>query len=536
MTSDSPPPATTTGGPGGSLWAEGATEAPPVALAEGTGPREVDVCVVGGGIVGMTAALLATRRGRAVAVLEADRVGAGVTGATTGKVTALHHLRYADLLSRHDAARVQAFADAQRGGLAWMRDEADGIDCAWHERTAFTYVRDASRRDEVAREAEALWSLDVPVLVTEDIPLDDVCAAALRLDGQAELHGRRYVLGLADRVRAAGGTVHEGARVDGLRRGGAGWEVRIGGETRVTARDVVVATHVPLLDRGLYFARLEPERSYAVAVPLSAGPVEAMLYADDPPSRSVRGHRAGDVDLAIVGGEGHTTGRDATSPGRFDALERWAHAHLPTAGAATHRWSSQDLVPVDGLPYAGVYHPGARGLWVATGFAKWGLAGGTAAALVVDAALAGDPHPWAPAMDPGRFTPRASAVSLTTVNASVMAHLAGDRLSTLVRGGDDADDLAPGEGRVVRRGGRPVAVSRTPDGVRREVSATCTHLGCEVRWNADELSWDCPCHGSRFGADGRVLEGPAASPLAPREESAPVDADGASTAATERVA
>jgi Rieske Fe-S protein len=227
------------------------------------------------------------------------------------------------------------------------------------------------------------------------------------------------------------------------------------------------------------------------------------------PTRSVRTHR----DLLIVGGEGHSTGSGEAKPERFERLEEFARRHWDVA-AITHRWSAQDASPWDHLPLIGPYRPGSRRLWVSTGFMKWGLATATFAAGIVADRIAGRDNPWSATFAPTRVSLR-SAHELAELGAKFTVDLIGDRLRPPQ--GLAASRVPRGQARVVPDGLGKKGVYRDDDGALHAVSLRCTHLGCLLRFNAAERSWDCPCHGSRFDVDGRVLEGPAVHPLARRD-------------------
>jgi Rieske Fe-S protein len=275
----------------------------------------------------------------------------------------------------------------------------------------------------------------------------------------------------------------------------------------------VIAGHFPFPDRGLFFARVHAERSYCVAAPVTGDPPEGMFISASSPTRSLRFHPVGGSELVIVGGEGHKVGQGGPTSPRYAALEAFTREHFDV-GEIAYRWSAQDNYSADGAPLVGRLTPRSRRTWVATGFRKWGLAMGAAAAEMITDSVAGRRNPWQEFFDATRVTPLASAKALVTENANVGFHFLADRITR--RAGDSVDDLAPGEGKVVSRRGRQVAVSRNDDGVVHAVSARCTHLGCIVAWNDAERSWDCPCHASRFAPDGSVLQGPAVHPLGTR--------------------
>ncbi|HYF25791.1 MAG TPA: FAD-dependent oxidoreductase, partial [Baekduia sp.] len=280
----------------------------------------------------------------------------------------------------------------------------------------------------------------------------------------------------------------------------------------VRAAYVVLATHLPFLDQGGFFARCHPEREYAMAVALEGTVPRGMYISAEQPSRSVRQHPFDDGELLILAGESHKTGQDDDTEARFDALAAFAHERFEVRGI-DFRWSTQDYMPVDRVPFIGPLRRGTDRLYVATAFQKWGMTNGTAAGIVLADRILGRDNAWSALFDPARITPRASAKEFVKENVNVARRFVQDRVTQ--RSGIDPDELAPGEGAVVRDGLRQVAVSRAGDGTLQRVSARCTHMGCIVRWNPAERSWDCPCHGSRFAADGAVLEGPAVDRLEP---------------------
>jgi nitrite reductase/ring-hydroxylating ferredoxin subunit len=276
----------------------------------------------------------------------------------------------------------------------------------------------------------------------------------------------------------------------------------------------VLATHLPFLDRGLFFAKAHPAMSYALAAPTEpAAAPDGMFISTSQPTRSIRTAPDGDGLLLVLGGEGHKPGADADTTRRYAALEATL-AERFGLDDVRYRWSTHDYVPVDDLPYVGALRRGSDRILVATGFAKWGMTKAALSGLILRDAIVGRPNPWAETYAANRLELRHSATSFLKENAVVAARFVADRLSP---GRRDAEALRPGDGAVVRDGRRKLAVHRDEAGELHVRSARCTHLGCLVRWNTAERTWDCPCHGSRFAADGSVVEGPAVSPL-PREE------------------
>ncbi|WP_199433428.1 FAD-dependent oxidoreductase [Qaidamihabitans albus] len=489
-----------------SLWLE---QQPAVEYPALAGEERFDVAVLGGGITGLTTALLAKRQGARVAVLEAGRIARGATGNNTAKVTALQSTVYSTIEQRHGPRVAAAYATASAEAVETVSTliAEERIDCDLMRRPALTIARTDDERPLVEQEARAAARAGLPVVTTDETDLPFPVRTAVRLDDQLAFHPVRYAAGLATAVDGDGSRVFEHSRALSVSPG-APWQVRTADAT-LLADELVVATHYPLLDRGLFFARLEPERSYCIAARVRDEPPGDMSITAGDPKRSVA--RYG--DLLIVCGEGHTAGERDIGAERFTRLEEFAREHWDVA-EITHRWSAQDPAGYDALPMIGRYLPVGRNLFVATGFAKWGLTGGTFAARIIADKLAGRDNAPAHHFSPQRVSPR-SLPTMMRMNAEVGADLFGDRLTP--PGASSAADIPRGQARTMRDGVGKKGVYRDDEGGLHAVSLRCTHLGCLVRFNGAERSWDCPCHGSRFDVDGAVLEGPAVRPLQRRE-------------------
>ena len=478
----------------------------------------VDVAVLGGGIAGLNVAAALKAAGRTVAVVEAARILEGVTGNTTAKVTSSHGQIYGYLTEKLGEEKARLYADAQQAAIAHIAAtaERDGIDCDLVRTTSTIYTEDENETGQLKQEADAARALGLPVEFTTDTSLPYPVAGAIRYDDQARFHPRKYLLGLAERIPGDGSVVLENTRALDVDDGDPCVVTTDRGVLR--ARDVVVATHIPFLDRGLYFARQFPVRDYVVAARLGDRPVEGMYLSTESPTHSIRVTEDGEGGLLlIVGGEGHTTGRADDTAERYERLETWTTERFGVRDF-THRWSTQDYTSVDRVPYIGRFRADTQRLWVATAFGAWGMTNGTVSGLLLADLVTGVENPWTEVFDPRRIAPAGTkAKTFVQENLAVAKEL----VTGYVTPGDvdGTDDLAPGEAAVIRRGVRKTAAYRDDDGTLHEVSAHCTHLGCIVGWNAAERSWDCPCHGSRFDVDGTVLQGPAVRDL--RKSDAP---------------
>ena len=497
----------------GSVWLE-TIERPSFPPGDHAVDLEVDVAVIGGGITGLTTAVMLQRSGATVALVEADRIGGGTTGNTTGKVTSQHGLVYADLVERHGEERARAYADANQRAIDTIHGLAalGGPDVRFEWAPAYVYTTSPEDRDAIEREHRCAVDLGLPAALTGETDLPFDVEIALRFDDQAHLHPGHYVVGLVRALVEDGAVVVEGTRavdVDEHRSGAIVHTRSAIGDGRVRARHVVVATLMPFLDIGGFFARATASREYGVAARVGGDVPVGMHIAVGSPTRSTRPWHDGDRHGVIVVGEGHPTGQGDPRPGRWGALERWTREHFDVE-SFDYRWSAQDYTTIDLVPYVGRM-PHRRHTYLATGFNKWGLTNGTVAATLLVDVIAGRSNPAHDTFDSTRIggprTIAKAAVTNLAVGREFMTGWLGRMRSA------PADELGLGEGGIVEIDGKSVAAYRDGQGDVHAVSATCTHLGCTVRWNGAERSWDCPCHGSRFDLDGTVLTGPAVAPL-----------------------
>jgi glycine/D-amino acid oxidase-like deaminating enzyme/nitrite reductase/ring-hydroxylating ferredoxin subunit len=482
-----------------------------------------DVVVVGAGIAGLTTAYLLGREGKRVVVLEDGELASGESGRTTAHLSFALDDRYTTLEQLFGAEGAHLAADSHRRAVDVIEEivQREKIDCDFERLPGYLFLPQDGTPQELDDELAAAHRAGLTNLQR----LPDAGAQGfqtgecLLFPNQGQFHILKYLRGLAEAIGRQGGQIFTHTHVEEV-HGGAEARAVVREGLEVRAQAVVVATNTPFNDRVVMHTKQAPYRTYVLAVRVPKGSVTKALYWDtaDPyhyirlqeVAADPRGEQA-DYDLLIVGGEDHKTGQEDHPEERLRCLEDWTRQHFPTAGPTEYRWSGQVMEPVDGLAYAGRNPLDQDNLYIITGDSGHGMTHGTLGPMIITDLVLGRPNPWVKLYDPGRVTVRPESVKeFVKENLNVASEY-----TELLTGGDvkSADDIEPGNGAVLRRGLAKVAVYRDEAGQTHECSAICPHLGCVVHWNGLEKSWDCPCHGSRFDALGKLLAGPANSDL-----------------------
>lgn len=476
---------------------------------------EADVCVVGGGIAGLTTAYLLSKEGKSVALLEAYEICSGETGHTTAHL-AVPDNRYYEIeaMLGADSSRLVADSFGQAISLVETICKEEGIECGFVRVKGYLYARSHEGWPDLDKEYDAALRAGAVVKKLDRVPaLSFDTRPCLEFSEQAQFHPLRYLAGLCKAIERNGGRIFTHTRALDVRENAGRSEVTTADHT-VHAQTVVIATNTPFINRVAMHTKQSGYMTYVVAFQVPKGTVPRLLLWDTgDPYFYVRiaesPEQADQYDFLIVGGQDHKVGQDAHPEHRYDEIEQWTRQHYPMAGAVAYRWSGEVMEPADGVAYLGRNPGGNDNVYIITGDSGNGMTHCTAGAMLVTDMIMGRNNPWTEVYDPARKATHA------------MGEFVKEQANTLSQYGnwvtppevDNEDQIAPGEAAIVRSGLAKKAAYRDKSGKLYVKSAVCTHLGCEVSFNSAEKSWDCPCHGSRFGIDGQVLHGPANTPL-----------------------
>lgn len=474
---------------------------------------EVEVCIVGAGLAGLSTGYQLTRAGRTVVVLDDNAVAGGETGQTTAHLASAMDDRFTALERMHGAEGSRLAYESHQAAIEEIdrivREEH--IDCDLVRLDGYLFLApgdDPARLDEELRAAQRAGFHDAQRL--EGVPFRGMeSAACIRFPRQGRFHPLLFARGLALAVHQRGGHIFTGSHVVEI-EGGPTVAVRTSDGHTVRAGAVVVATNSPINTMVAIHSKQHPYRSYAVAMRVTGEIPDALYWDTADPYHYVRLQELPGGQALIVGGEDHRTGQQ---PDRdpYASLIDWTRGRFPVR-EELGRWSGQVLEPVDGISYIGRSPESGDNVYVITGDSGQGMTSSTLGGMLVRDLILGLENPWEKLYDPSRITLQAESLAeYAKGNLEVAGHY-GEWIAGAFTA-DDAESIPPGSGAVLRRKGKAIAAYRDTAGVLHERSAVCTHLGCIVHWNAEETSWDCPCHGSRFATDGAVLNGPAPYPL-----------------------
>jgi len=500
-----------------SIWA--ATE-PALKLPALSKNAKADVCIVGAGIAGLTTGYLLALEGKLVVIIDKVSVGQGETANTSAHLSNEIDATYRAIARLHLENGARLAAESHTAAISTIESivATENIDCDFARVDGYLFLGPKDSQKTLDQELEAAQRAGVNVSKEQTFSFGLAAGPCLKFPHQAQFHPGKYMAGLARAFKRAGGKLYGKTEAKEI-KGGARAEIKTAKGRTITADAVVVATNTPVNDWVKMHTKQAAYRTYVIGVSVPLDSIPTALYWDtEDPFHYVRLQRVGEGakarDILIIGGEDHKTGQDEELENRYARLLSWGRTHFPGLPEPEFRWSGQIMDTTDGLAFIGRNPGDEANVFIATGDCGVGLTHGTIAGMLITDMIMARENPWAILYDPARKSPLA-ALTFAKENLNVASQYA-----SWVTPGEvsDAEEIRPGTGAIVRSGLSKIAIYRDPAGKLHERSAVCTHLGCIVAWNAVESSWDCPCHGSRFDPDGKVLNGPAIAPLAAAQE------------------
>jgi glycine/D-amino acid oxidase-like deaminating enzyme/nitrite reductase/ring-hydroxylating ferredoxin subunit len=497
---------------GGSLWSTTSKEPLIPPLDKNI---SADVCIVGAGIAGMTTAYLLAREGKSVVILDKNKIGSGETANTTAHLSNVIDAGYREIEALHGAKGAQLVAQSHTAAIAQIESivAEEKIDCDFERLDGYLLFPDGASQRKLQEEWQAAKRAGLRVRKLKQAPFDFKFGPCLHFPNQAQFHPLKYLAGLARAIKRLDGRLFGGTEAKEI-KGGKTAKIRTKGRAIVSAAAVVVATNTPINDGGKIYSKQEAYRTYVIGAFVPTNSIPSALYwdAEDPfhYARLQRLHANGKTqDILIIGGEDHKTGQAEGIEGRFARLATWGRKHFPGIKEIAFRWSGQVMESMDDLAFIGRNPKDDPNVYIVTGDSGAGITHGTIAGILLRDLIVGRDNAWVTLYDPARKTLPADG-TFARQNPK-----AGGEYAHWLTPGEvgTVREIKPGMGAVIRRGSSKLAVSCDDTGRLHRCSAVCTHLGCIVSWNSTERTWDCPCHGSRFTPDGKVLNGPALSPL-----------------------
>ena len=467
---------------------------------------EADLCIVGAGITGITLAYVLRNSGLKIVLIDSDQLLQGTTAHSTAKLTAQHHVIYHDLIKNYGKCSAKHYANAQTSAIEFVK--RTNIECDFEHLTAYIYTQQEEYVSALEEEWDAAKQLGFDCELISDLDLPFKVEKALAFHKQAQFNPLKYLVGLLKELENLNIMIYEQtAAVELSQLEDGKYQIKTKNNHCITVKKVIQACHFPFYDGGsLLFAKIEARTSYLMATTQAKNNINGMYISYEKPATTMRNYK----DFLIVGGEDHRTGTADNSLRKYDTIRHFVNEQFQTSDIQYH-WSTQDYLTPDKLPFIGELN--AAGIYVATGYQKWGMTNGVAAALLLHDLVLGIENPLAELVNPHRFNLKAQFKDLVAYNSRVVAELVKGKLRVGALFVDVDADMEIGQSKVIETLAGTYGVYKDQDGVAHILDITCTHLGCELRFNQSETTWDCPCHGSRFSYRGEIISGPAHNPL-----------------------
>lgn len=464
---------------------------------------EVDTAVIGGGISGILTAYFLAKRGKSVALLEARELVGGTTGGTTAKLSSQHELIYDKMIQLGGVELAKQYYEANQTGLRLIEELVTEhvIDCGFQEMDSYVISQHGTNTQNLEKEAAAYEKIGIEGGMTDSVPLEFNVASALVMKDQAQIHPVKFLHGVVREIDQMGGHIYQHTKYMGTERNGGQLTLQTDSPFTVTCRQVVLATLFPVEDpHSFYSNTMKPVTSHLTAFESPHTFVRGVYISDDTPKRTFRGAQDGNRHVLIVGGETHPTGDANSTVERYKAIRQFAKEEFGLTEMIGY-WSEHELTTPDKRPYIGPIEEGDDQMYVMTGYNKWGMTAAAAGAQLIADLITGENNRFEELFSPQRSLPEKNNDDSGQSN---------DAFKSLLQ---RAERLEKGQADQFKQNGKPIGIYKDINANVHYLDLHCTHLGCGVRWNDGDQTWDCPCHGSIFDGTGEVLAGPAKQPL-----------------------
>lgn len=455
---------------------------------------KTDVLVIGAGIAGVLTAYMLKQKGRDVVLIDAAEIASGNTKNTTAKITSQHDLIYSKLIAEFGEEKARQYAKANELAIKKYKEiiEDKRIECDFEEKPAYVYS--LNEVDVLKEEVEAAKKLGIDAEFVQEVNLPFKINGAVKFNNQAQFNPLKFLKGISNEL-----VIYENTRALEIKEN---LVVTSGGN--ITANNIVVATHYPIMnDPGYYFMKMHQERSYVLALE-NTSEIDGMYIDLNKEGYSFRTYN----NLLLLGGISHRTGENEEG-GSYDELRKVAKRLYPKA-KEKYYWSAQDCMTIDGIPYIGRYSSETPNIYVATGFNKWGMTSSMVSAMIISDMILEKENDFSEIFSPRRFDLSLSINNIANDLIETAKNFIAQKVSIP---SSEIEHIKNGHGGIIEYNGEKVGVYKNKEGKEFFVSTKCTHLGCQLSWNSDELTWDCPCHGSRFDYKGRLIGSPATKDL-----------------------